>query len=361
MAPHMIQSMEILQLNALALQERLDQELEDNPLLENENSDSSSETGESVALDDDMGGREESTSSVDEKELVAGSEENNESDFERLLEMSEEWPDDNVITASRPSSNFVSDQMERQDDMMANAVDHPATLAEHLTPQLGFYDLPDKVRRFAEYLIYNLDDDGRLPAPLAEIAQVFPEQLTWEEAEAALKVLHQLDPPGIGARDLKECWLLQVDQDHPDRDVLVTLITHHIDDLAHRRIPQIQRKTGYSPETIKDALDVLKTFNPFPGRAYQDRPVQRVTPDMIVEKNDKGKYEVRLLDEYVPSLRVSPKYAKMLRNGARRRDSRIHQEKARIRQVADRRDRAAVQHDAQSRPDNRRFSDRVSR
>ena len=311
MAPHMIQSMEILQLNAMALQEKIEQELEDNPLLENENA-----SDEESNFDEDSSLNEADSNEREEQELVVDSDKNNEDDFERLLEISQEWPDDNVITAGSPSSNRVSDISERRDDMMANAEGRPETLSEHLIEQLSFFSLTKSQEKFAEYLIYNLDDDGRLPSSLSEIVQVYPGNITLEEAEQVLKIVQKLDPPGIAARDLKECWLLQIDPDSPQREVLITLVNSHMEDLAHRRMPQIQRKTGYSLETIKEAVDILRTFNAFPGRAYRDVPVQRVTPDMVVEKDEKGKYVVQLLDEYIPSLRISPKYADMLRNGA---------------------------------------------
>jgi RNA polymerase sigma-54 factor len=310
MAPHMIQSMEILQLNALALQEKIEQELEDNPLLENENA--PAEDGE---FEGESEFRDIDGPSDDEKELVVDSDQNNENDFERLLEISQEWPDDNVITAGNPSSNRLSDLMDRRDDMMANAEGRPETLSEHLIEQLSFFDLPADRQQFAEYLIHNLDDDGRLPSPLAELVQVYPGAISLEDAEQVLTLVQKLDPPGIAARDLKECWLLQIEPNHPQREVLITLVTAHMDDLAHRRMPQIQRKTGYSLESIKQAVETLRTFNAFPGRSFRDVPVQRVTPDMVVEKNEDGKYSVRLLDEYVPALRISPRYAEMLRNG----------------------------------------------
>lgn len=310
MAPHMIQSMEILQLNAMALQEKIEQELEDNPLLENENA-----TDNESEFDEEATYADPDAPTTEEKELVVDSDQSNENDFERLLEISQEWPDDNVITAGNPSSNRLSDMSERRDDMMANAEGRPETLSEHLMEQLSFFDLPRPQEKFAEYLIYNLDDDGRLPSSLAEIVQVYPGDIPLEEAEQVLKIVQRLDPPGIAARDLKECWLLQIEPDLPQRDVLITLVTSHMDDLAHRRMPQIQRKTGYSLETIKEAVDLLRTFNAFPGRSFRDVPAQRVTPDMVVEKNEDGKYVVRLLDEYIPSLRISPRYAEMLRNG----------------------------------------------
>ena len=170
MSPNMIRSMEILQLNAMGLQERLDQELEDNPLLDNE--DSENENSDS----DDMDVRDQNESETElsgEKELVVEDNDNNEDDFERLVEMASEWPDDNVMTAGSPSSNAMSDMRERQDDMMANAVGHPQSIHESLVEQLGFFDLPKPIRDFAEYLIYNLDDDGRLQTNLPEMGSGF--------------------------------------------------------------------------------------------------------------------------------------------------------------------------------------------
>jgi RNA polymerase sigma-54 factor len=233
----MIKSMEILQLNSMALQERLDQELEDNPLLDDDNS------GEDNSNDEDherSGDNELDTEIYHEKEMVVEDNDNNEDDFERLVEMASEWPEDNVMTAGAPSSNSMSDMRERQDDMMANAVGHAQSIQESLVEQLGFFDLPKVVRDFAEYVIYNLDDDGRLQTNLPEMVQVFPAELSLEDAESALRIVQKLDPPGIGARDLKECWLLQVPPKHPMRDVLITLISSHLEDLAHRRLPQIQ-------------------------------------------------------------------------------------------------------------------------
>lgn len=313
MSPNMIRSMEILQLNSMALQERLDQELEDNPLLDDDNSedDISSDEANERSIDNDA-----DTEIDHEKEMVVEDNDNNEDDFERLVEMASEWPDDNVTTAGSPSSNSMSDVRERQDDMMANAVGHPQSIQESLVEQLGFFDLPKVIRDFAEYLIYNMDDDGRLQTNLPEMVQVFPVELSLDDAELALHTVQKLDPPGIGARDLKECWLLQIPPKHPMRDVLMTLISSHLEDLAHRRLPQIQRKTGYSVETIKDAIEEMKAFNPFPGRSRESEPVQKVTADMVVEKNEDGKYVVELLDEYIPTLRISPKYAEMLKNGA---------------------------------------------
>jgi RNA polymerase sigma-54 factor len=136
-----------------------------------------------------------------------------------------------------------------------------------------------------------------------------------EDAERALALIQSLDPPGVGARDLKECLLLQVKPDTPLRDVIVTLISSHLEDLEHNRLPVIQRKTGYSLETIKAALEEMKhIIDPYPGRGFEVRLAQRVTPDVSVEKDDEGRWVVKLIDEYTPQLRISKRYIQMLRN-----------------------------------------------
>ncbi|MDZ4688390.1 MAG: RNA polymerase factor sigma-54, partial [Planctomycetaceae bacterium] len=126
----------------------------------------------------------------------------------------------------------------------------------------------------------------------------------------------QLDPPGVGARDARECLLLQIKEDTPYRDILVTLISAHLEDLAQNRLPLIQRKTGYSLDQIKEALEELRKLNPFPGTGFEERPVQTVKPDLFVELDDNGKYVVRLEDEFTPRLRISKRYQQMLRDGA---------------------------------------------
>ncbi|NOX54902.1 MAG: RNA polymerase factor sigma-54 [Planctomycetes bacterium] len=314
LAPRMIQSMEILQLPIMALQERIEQELEENVVLEQvpEDPNEVSDTERQVELEK---AREEAQSTVDEKELVVDNEHDNEADFERLLNMADELPDDEEPPAPRPSANRIAEEGERIHDMMANLEADGQTLHEYLLEQFRFFELPDRLRRFGEYLIQNLDHDGRLQGTLAEIVQVYGEPIQYEEAEYVLSLIQKLDPPGVGARDLKECLLLQITDDHPYRDVLVTLISSHLEDIAENRLPVIQRKTGYSLETIKAAIEELRHLEPHPGRGFDRAPVQRVTPDLIVEQDENGRYVVRLVDEHIPKLRISKRYRQLLRNG----------------------------------------------
>ncbi|MFN0199645.1 MAG: RNA polymerase factor sigma-54 [Planctomycetaceae bacterium] len=314
LAPRMIQSMEILQLPIMALQERIDQELSENEMLEN----ALSETEESVPDTELENGLDQARddadgSQLDRQELVVDSEHNNEADFERLMEESADWPEDNVVSANKPSANRISEDGDRQHDVMSNMISRPQSLHEYLVDQFHYFDLPQKLRDFGEYLVQNLDHRGRLQSSLAEVVQVYGRGITHEDGDHVLSLVQKLDPPGVGARDLKECFLLQIRPETPYRDVLITLVTSHLEDVAENRLPLIQRKTGYSIDTIKAAIDELVHLNPNPGRGFEEVQVQKVNPDLFVEKNDEGKYVVGLLDEYTPRLRISKRYQEMLR------------------------------------------------
>lgn len=315
MAPRMIQSMEILQLSHMDLQERVENELVENVVLEHEGPSGDSNDGDSSA--DTNGEFEERPERVerelDERELVVDSDHNNEADFERLLEMSADWPEDNIGAGSRVSSNRVDEASDRQHDTMANMVSRPQSLHEYLLEQFAFFKIPDKIRRFGEYLIQNLDHNGRLQSNLAEIVQVYGRPISMEEAEDALLRIQRLDPAGVGARDVRETLLLQIDPTDPYRDVLATLIRNHLEDVAANRLPVIQKKTGFSIELIKDAILELQKLNPYPGRGFEEIPVQKVTPELSVEKDSDGKYVVKLEDEYIPHLRINRRYHEMLK------------------------------------------------
>jgi RNA polymerase sigma-54 factor len=144
---------------------------------------------------------------------------------------------------------------------------------------------------------------------------IYGKSISETDAQLALSLIQQLDPPGVGAKDARECLLLQVKEDTPHRDVLVTLISAHLEDLAQNRLPLIQRKTGYSLEQIKDAFAELLKLNPFPGSGFEEAHVQSVKPDLFVEPDENGRYTVRLEDEFTPRLRISKRYQEMLRNG----------------------------------------------
>ncbi len=300
MAPRMIQSMEILQLPVMALQERIEQELSENPVLV--------DLRESAAPSE-TDGEEEGTSTVTEPEV-----ETEPNEFDSLIGLDENWSElyDEGPRRSRAS---LSEEGDRKQDAMQNMASRPRSFHDDLTEQLGFFDCEPTVQKLAEYIIYNLDDNGYLKLSLHEVIRDTGGEATQEEAEEALRLVQKLDPPGVGARDLRECLLLQLTPETPSRDVLRTLIGHHLDDLQHNRLPAIEKKTGFPIETIKEALEHLRRLNPKPGASFAaDSGTQYVVPDLIVEPNDDGSYNVRLVDDHTPHLSISRYYQKQLRN-----------------------------------------------
>src|SRR5262249_4078584 len=169
-------------------------------------------------------------------------------------------------------------------------------------------------RALAEYIIYNLNEDGLLKVSLPELVRDFADDITMARAEEALALVQKLDPPGVGARDSRECLLLQLTPDIPMRDVLQLLIANHLDDLGQNRLPAIEKKTGIPIEQIKEAMEHLRRLNPHPGARFAPESAQYVVPDLVVEANEHGEYEVRLVDEHTPQLSISRYYQKQLKN-----------------------------------------------
>jgi RNA polymerase sigma-54 factor len=316
LAPRMIQSMEILQLPIIALQERIEQEMEDNPVLDqieptDDEETISAELESPDALPDT------------ERELVVKEGTNNEDDFERLLNMTENLPDE-YDEQSRPSRGQIEAEGDRRHDQMANMVARPESLQDYLDHQLSWFDLDEETRRMADRIIYNLDSNGYLKSPLEDLippapAEVNGDAASWRAdqmklAERALAVVQRLDPPGVGARSLKECLLLQLTPGLLFYEELQVLIEHHLEDLENNRLPLISKKTGFSIETIQEAWEDLRTLKPKPGADFTETNAPAVTPDVFVEKDEEGKYAVHLEDGDLPSLYISPYYRKLLQD-----------------------------------------------
>jgi RNA polymerase sigma-54 factor len=207
---------------------------------------------------------------------------------------------------------------------MANMVARPESLLEYLEHQLSWYDLSPEVRRLCERIIYNLDSNGYLKAPLEELLSNLPAELngdtqSWHAeqmklAKEALAIVQRLDPPGIGARNLKECLLLQLTPGLLFYEELQVLIENHLEDLENNRLPLISKKTGFSIETIQESWEDLRTLKPKPGSEFNETFVPSVTPDVFVDTKSEGGYKVRLEEGQLPSLYISPTYRKLLQD-----------------------------------------------
>jgi RNA polymerase sigma-54 factor len=320
LAPRMIQSMEILQMPIMALQEKIQQELQENPVLELK------EPSLEDATDDEPGEPAEPASAEAEVERATEGEliinkEGDELDFTRLDALSKDW-DNHFNEEHRPSRNGRDEESEKKHDAMQNMPSRPQSLHEYLYDQLGFLDIPREKLRLVRFLISHLADNGYVgrtdekgihPIPLEEIAQSFTPPATLAEVEDALRIVQKLDPPGIGARDARECLLLQLTPETPHRDLVRLLIQNHMEDIAHNRLPIIQRRTGFDIQAIKEAIEVLKHLNPKPGSRFLSESIPYVVPDIIVERSEEGDYDVRLVDDWTPSIYISRRYIEQYR------------------------------------------------
>ncbi|MCS7168336.1 MAG: RNA polymerase factor sigma-54 [Gemmatales bacterium] len=294
LAPRMIQSMEILQLPIMALQERIQQELEENPVL--------LVVEKSPALEQTPSEQPASESQEWQDEL------------EQLEKLIEER-DEERRTRHRLSPDGLEEAADRQLELMLNTPARPQSLHDYLLEQLAFLDAPPRHLSLARFLVAYLDENGYLTTPLEQLAQVYNqatgEEVSVQDMEAALRLVQQLEPRGVGARDLKECLLLQLNPDLPNLAVLRVLIEDHLEDLQHNRLPLIQKKTGFELTTIQRALAQLKQLQPRPGAAFNPETAQYVVPDLIVERDENGAYQVRLADDYLPELRISKRYLEL--------------------------------------------------
>ncbi len=315
-SPRMIQSMEILQLPVMALQERIEHEMQENPVLDEREPGTTEEGYPNVPeLGDEVEVPEvsaEPKGETPEQELVIDAK-SGEEDFDRLKAINDDWSN-HFDEDSRPSANYVAEAMDKKHDAMANMAERPQSLQDYLSEQLAYADTEVVNVELVRFLISHLDERGYMTTPLDDIRQSFGQDVTMQQVEEALEDLQELEPLGVGARDYKECLLLQVTRETPHRDVVRSLISNHLEDIQHNRLPVIQKRTGYDMKTIHEAIEVLKHLNPKPGAQFASQNVQYVVPDIIIEKNDLGEYDIRLVDDWTPNIYINRKHFEMLRD-----------------------------------------------
>ncbi|MDX1947629.1 MAG: RNA polymerase sigma-54 factor, partial [Pirellulaceae bacterium] len=309
LAPRMIQSMEILQLPLQLLQEKIEQELVENPVLEMQERD--------PTLPEEPDERDNPREKdIDDKPLVVDEAHNNTDDFERLLNLDREVPDF-FDESTRRSANRMAEDADRAHDVISNVVDRPESLQDHLVHQLGELDLDPDLFQLCERIISSLDpkDGGYFRVSLRDLLPPDAGHDYEKMADKALRIVQELDPPGIAARDLRECLLAQLTPDMPLYEEQKTLVSKHLEDLRDNRLPLIQKTTGYSIDTIKQAWDELRKLNPKPAAGFAETFVPNVTPDVFVDRDDNGVYTVRVEDRGTPTLHISKYYRERLMSG----------------------------------------------
>jgi RNA polymerase sigma-54 factor len=324
LAPRMIQSMEILQMPLMVLQERIEQELEENIALEQIDTGVEQE-GPAVEEPDDR-----TTDRLEQRELVVGDDARDRGDdWERLSTFESSYGEatENEYSSSTYRPRPASGERDQKLDAMANIAARGESLTEQLLHQWTFAEVPEEIARAGEVLIGYIDADGLLGADLETILEQNRDvpglTLTAELLERTLDELqHWLDPPGLAARDKRECFLLQIDEleandenGNHNWDNVRRLIKGHFEDLLQNRLPKIAQEADLSLEQIQAAMALMRRLNLSPGRDLVHEDVPPVIPDVIVEYDEEaGEYVARLSGGVLPSLRVSSHYRKMARD-----------------------------------------------
>ncbi|MDR2117621.1 MAG: RNA polymerase factor sigma-54 [Planctomycetaceae bacterium] len=315
----MIQSMEILQLSMLQLEERIDKELKENPVLEldmeSANTTENANDEESFGENNSAETAEESETTFEyEPEIRFDSASDSEEEFQIADDFAQNYSD-TIDELPARSQNWLEDQNERRNDVFANIPSPSQTLQDYLIEQLGWFDLSPPLRAMVERIINYLDPNGYFPFDFKDFlgADHTPEEQTL--AAEALEIVRKLDPPGVGGRDLKDCLLLQIRPEMPNSDILRILILSHLEDISANRLPHIVRHTGFSLEAIQGAITELRHFNPRPGADFNTESSAVIIPDVIVEKNDEGRYVVRIEDgRRSQQLHVSGCYRELMKD-----------------------------------------------
>jgi RNA polymerase sigma-54 factor len=320
LTPRMIQSMEILQLPLLALEERIEQELENNPVLELQAGDS-----EPLPEIQDESTREEY--SEGERALVVKEDSGQAEDFERLSRIAD-YLENEEFNAGSPLNHRVASsdgERDKKMDAMNNTAARGVTLQEHLLGQWAFVECSPEVRKAGEAIINSIDDTGYLRVDLETIRTESKQPLEIADLQEALELVQTLEPAGVGARSPQECLLLQLDAlesdeelaDGHDFDLERRLVSDHLKDLEMNRYPQISKKLGRDIEDIKAAVKRLSRLHPHPGKQIGADEAFPVTPDAIIYYDEEtDRYEIEMANDAVPSLSISGMYRKMLKDRA---------------------------------------------
>ncbi|NWN91324.1 RNA polymerase factor sigma-54 [Marinobacter adhaerens] len=309
MTPQLQQAIRLLQLSTLDLQQEIQQALESNPLLENQEDEE-----QAAATETDTGQQEQSASEEASYETLPESAPDTIPDD---LPVDTAWDD---IYQSGPAPAPRNDDDSDHDFETRNSPTE--TLRDHLEWQLNLTPLSERDQAIAHALMDAVDDQGYLTSSVEEIHSGLTETddddpLELDEVEAVLTRLQFFDPPGVFARDLQDCLLIQLNQLPPETPWLAQarlVITHYINLLGNRDYAQLLRRSRLKEDQLRDVLALITSLNPRPGDIIDRTEPDYVIPDVIVSK-DKGRWRVELNPDIAPRLGVNASYASLIKRG----------------------------------------------
>jgi RNA polymerase sigma-54 factor len=292
LSPQLQQSLLILQTPLLELRNLVQQEMETNPVLEE--------------LPEDSASNERS-------ETEASADENFKDEFEKLASLDEEWRD---YMAQSANSSFDGGRPSREADekrqFLFDSIPVQETLQQNLMAQLNQTLLSADDRKAAELIIGNIDDDGFLQSTTEEMA--LNSGIPQEDFERVIGLIQTFYPAGVGARDLRECLLIQLGRQGKEHSLEHRIVSEHMDDLGKHRFVEIARRMAIGADEVQKAADNIARLNPRPGQIFAAAPQNYVLPDVIVEKVD-GEYQISFNNEQIPHLRISNLYKDIIGSG----------------------------------------------
>src|SRR5947199_3717020 len=292
LAPQLQQSLLILQTPLLELRNLVQQEMETNPVLEE--------------LPEDPRGD-------DRGEVEASADDTFKNEFEQLASLDEEWRDYMAQSAgSSLAGRRGSKEAEQKRQFLFDSIPVQETLQQNLIAQLNQTVLSAADRKAAELIVGNIDDDGFLQSTTEEMA--LNSGIPQDEFERVLGLVQTFYPAGVGARDLRECLLIQLRRQGKEHSLEHRIVSEHMDDLGRHRFLEIARRMAISVEDVQKAADNIARLNPRPGQVFAAAPQNYVLPDVIVEKVD-GEYQIILNNEQIPHLRISNLYKDIIASG----------------------------------------------
>lgn len=303
LSPQQIQLMKLLQVPTVALEQRIKQEIEENPALEegpeeDDNPDTADELNEDI------------TSDFDEEEQDE-TKRNEEDEF-----AFDDYVEDDEIPLYKLVANNTSIDDEKKDIPFSVG----ASYQEQLLSQLGLRVLDDRKYQIASQIIGNLDDSGYLQRELSAMVDdlAFSSNIKTNinELKELLNIIQEFDPPGIGARNLQECLLIQLKRKEPqtvDIKTAILILEKYFDDFTKKHYDKISKKMEISDENLKNAVNEILKLNPKPGNSFTEnsRIQQYIVPDYIITNNN-GMLELFLNSKNAPDLRISQSYNEML-------------------------------------------------
>lgn len=291
LSPQQIQLMKLLQVPTVALEQRIKEELESNPALEE--------------------GKDAGEDEYDNDEYE---------DYGEASEAEKEFDFSDYIDDDTPSYKLYASNQGADDEDKQNPLSVGNTFQELLKTQMGLRVLTEDEETITLHLIGNLDESGYLRRDLSAIVDdlAFTQNVSTNEEELTklLNMIQEFDPPGVGARDLQECLLLQLLRKNHDVVVYtaIAILRDCFEEFTKKHYDKIQRKLEIEEEDLKDAIIEILKLNPKPGNSLNEtnRPVEHIVPDFVVMTNNNNELEIQLNGRNAPDLRISRKYSEMM-------------------------------------------------